>query len=194
MDIKELLSSFSLKREEQKPESQNEIDNSQKEESAPQPKFAVNAQKNEQSETFNGSFLTSDLVVKGSISSKFDLCISGTIDGDVECEGDVSIFGSVNGNITANNVIMNQAKVTGNIKAAMNVIQKAGSSVTGDIDAECVEINGSVNGNVNALGNAVFHSLAHIVGNITAGSIAVKEDAIINGFMQINKERKNEEQ
>lgn len=64
----------------------------------------------------------------------------------------------------------------------------------GDIDAECVEINGSVNGNVNALGNAVFHSLAHIVGNITAGSIAVKEDAIINGFMQINKERKNEEQ
>lgn len=108
----------------------------------------------------------------------------------MDCEGDVSIFGAVNGNISANNIIMNQAKVTGNIKAKMNVTQMAGSSVTGDIDAECVEINGSVNGNINAVGNAVFY--AHITGNITAGSIAVKEDAIINGFMHTNKEHKTE--
>ena len=190
MDLKELLSSFSLKREDQKPEPQNELEMTPEQEVA-QAKLAAN-NKGAQQQEFNGSFLTSDLVVKGSISSKFDLCISGTIDGDVECEGDVSIFGSVNGNISANNVIMNQAKVTGNIKAKMNVTQKAGSSVTGDIDAECVEVNGSVNGNINAVGNAVFYSLAHITGNITSGSIAVKEDAVINGFMHINKERKNE--
>lgn len=192
MDFKELISSFSLKREEQKPEPQNEMENNAEQKVAQQPKFITNDKKNNSQQEFNGSFLTSDIVVKGSISSKFDLCISGTIDGDVECDGDVSIFGAVNGNISANNVIMNQAKVTGNIKAKMNITQLAGSSVTGDIDAESVEINGSVNGNINAVGNAVFYAMAHVTGNITAGSIAVKEDAIINGFMHTNKEHKTE--
>lgn len=187
MDIKEFISSFSLKRN----ENEIQIDEGASDMGNQTSVKIVKPIVNENTE-FNGSFLTSDLMVKGSISSKFDLCISGIVDGDIECEGDVSIFGTVNGNISAQNIVMNQAQIVGNIKAAVNFIQKAGSTVTGDIDANCVDINGIINGNINATGSATFDSLAQVTGNITAGSISVKEDAVINGFMHINKEKKND--
>ena len=54
------------------------MENTAEQKVAQQPKFITNDKKNNSQQEFNGSFLTSDIVVKGSISSKFDLCISGT--------------------------------------------------------------------------------------------------------------------
>ena len=79
MNIKEFISSFSLKRN----ENEIQIDEGASDMGNQTSVKIVKPIVNENTE-FNGSFLTSDLMVKGSISSKFDLCISGIVDGDID--------------------------------------------------------------------------------------------------------------
>lgn len=78
------------------------------------------------------SVIGADLVVKGSLSSKHDIQIDGSVDGDVRCAKlDVGGSGQIVGNIFAADVTI-CGTLKGNIWAS-KVLLGSGSRVEGDV-------------------------------------------------------------
>jgi len=59
------------------------------------------------------------------------------------------------------------------------------SKVTGDINCQELECDGSITGNVNASNSVYLGANSMIKGNVTAKSISVKEGSQIKGSLEI---------
>lgn len=133
------------------------------------------------------NFFASDMVIEGSLYSESDVRIEGRIHGDIVCKGNVEISGTIEGNIEGLNVMISNAEVTGNIKATESVFSTA-STVTGDINTQTADINSSITGNIAATRMLVIRRSAAIRGNISAASITIEENAILDGSVCVYQE------
>lgn len=127
------------------------------------------------------SIIQKDMVVHGSIESKSDIEIAGTINGDITSEGRVTVLGCACGNISGKSVSVHAKELNANITAVEKVNLDKEVILNGDISAKSVIINGTVNGNISASVELIVMASAAITGDIEAPSMEVNRGAVING-------------
>ncbi len=131
--------------------------------------------------------ITSDMVIKGSVTSASNINVFGTILGDVGCENDMIVSGHIEGNISARSFQLVSGSINGDIIAKSMVDLAQGSSVNGNISAERISVDSKVTGNLNASNVVRLNANAVIDGNIKAGSISIQEGAELKGNLDIHK-------
>lgn len=181
-NLKNFIKTFTLSREE-RPEGQEyqemSSENSGKKSSS-----------SHQSETFVStevkrvSYITSGLVVDGSISANDDMVIEGVVNGNVTCDGNVTVYGEVNGNIEGCQIDVFKATIKGNV-IAQEVVKLVEGRIEGDISSNEVDINGEVTGNIESRSFCNIQEMAVINGDISAASMSVTKNSIINGKLSI---------
>lgn len=121
------------------------------------------------------SLISSDVIIKGNVSTVGEIQIDGTIDGDVKSKNlTVGENGTVNGKVTADDVV-----VKGTIKGSIsgrNVRLEKSAKMTGDISHETLSIEAG----------------AYIEGNLTHQS-AQPAAANAQKVMSASSEPKKEE-
>ncbi len=92
---------------------------------------------------------------------------TASIKGDIDCGGDMRIDGNVLGNIVCK----------GKLVIGFN------SKITGDINAENLDIGGNVLGHVKITSSIVLRSGSSLTGNIEliSANLEIEETAIFNG-------------
>lgn len=133
------------------------------------------------------NYFAKDLVINGSVESSSNIEAVGTINGNVTSQSDVRILGRVKGNIFGRNVIIDQAVVEGDIIAQDTIKVGAGTQITGNITCENFETLGSVNGNIDVKQLATFKAGSDTVGDITSCKVSINEDAMITGNLKITR-------
>lgn len=133
------------------------------------------------------NFFASDLVINGSIESVSNIEAMGIINGNVTSQNDVRISGKVKGNISGLNVVIEQAVVDGDVIAQGSVKIGAGAQITGNITCENFETFGSVRGNLEVKQLATFNAGSDIVGDINACKVSINEDAMLTGNLKITR-------
>lgn len=88
---------------------------------------------------------------------------------------------AIDGNITAPETIRLDGTLTGNCDCKENLIIGADGCVKGDITAQNVLISGSVEGDIYASGKIELLATGKILGNITAKSLVIDENACFDG-------------
>jgi cytoskeletal protein CcmA (bactofilin family) len=134
-----------------------------------------------------GSFITKDMVINGSITAENSIVIDGMVNGNITTDSDITVNGKVEGNISADNVKITGAKLKGDIACKSSISFVKDSCVEGNVSGKNVEINGTINGSLTADESAVIMNSAVINGDIIAGLISVMEGAEIKGNVQVNK-------
>lgn len=114
---------------------------------------------------------SSDAKTTTSDDSDITTLISGgtEIEGDVRFRGNVHVEGVIKGNITSDNGIL-------------QLVQ--GSSVTGNIRAADVRINGLINGDIYATDRLELSRNAEINGNVYYDVMEMVAGATVNGRME----------
>ena len=114
---------------------------------------------------------SSDTKTPSADHSDITTLISGgtEIEGDIRFRGNVHVEGTIKGNITSDNGMLQLVK---------------GSSVTGNIRAADVRIDGTVNGDVYATDRLELSRNAEINGNIFYDVMEMVAGAAINGRME----------
>lgn len=131
--------------------------------------------------------ITKGTTIKGGISSDGSLEVHGTISGDVECQGKLSIYGSVNANtIIASEIFVNTpVKLVGDLNSTGCVKINKDTVVVGKIVAVSAVIAGAIKGDIEVLGPVVVDSSAVVLGNITAKTLQLNKDAVIEGICTV---------
>ncbi len=127
------------------------------------------------------SVIQSDMIVHGSIETKSDIEIAGTVDGNISSEGRVTINGVVSGSISGSSVCVGAKVLNANIDASEKVTVNQDTVINGNINASIVNIGGTVNGNINAKKEIVITASATVTGDIRTAAIEVNRGAVING-------------
>ncbi|MBP1926986.1 cytoskeletal protein CcmA (bactofilin family) [Sedimentibacter acidaminivorans] len=133
----------------------------------------------------DSTIISEETIIEGSIKTKANLIIRGDINGDVESEKDIEIIGNVVGNVKGNSTIFLKGSINGNVSGHILLTLIKESKVTGDINGQELECDGSVTGNVNASNSVYLGPNSIVKGNIISKSITVKEGAQIKGSMEI---------
>ncbi len=133
------------------------------------------------------AIITSDMVIRGSITSASNISVFGTVLGDVSSESDMMVSGRIEGNVSARSLQLVSGTISGDINAKAMVEIAQGSSVNGNITAERIMVDGCVTGNINAAGTARLNANACIDGNIKASALSVQEGAELKGNVDIRK-------
>ncbi|MDD3109007.1 MAG: polymer-forming cytoskeletal protein [Alistipes sp.] len=135
------------------------------------------------------SLFAADIVIEGSVFSDSDIRIEGTIHGDIECKGNIELSGSVTGNMTGQNILITGAKITGDITAAES-LYTTDSEIVGNLFTQTADINSSVKGDITASRMLVIRKAASVKGNISAASISIEENALLDGSVCVYQENK----
>jgi cytoskeletal protein CcmA (bactofilin family) len=131
--------------------------------------------------------ITSDMVIKGTVTSSSNISIAGTILGDVGCEGDIAVRGKIEGNVTVQSLVLQAGTITGDIVSSGAVVVMESSTVNGNIKAERIEVNGKVVGNLDSSAKVILNQRAAIEGNITAEGLSITEGAELKGSVNVHK-------
>lgn len=127
------------------------------------------------------SVILGNTTIKGDVITDTGIQIFGAVIGNIESGGKVQLVGKVEGDITGESVVITDTSLNGNITATKEVFVKKGCSVTGDIAANKVVLNGEVTGNIDAEGQVDFEAGSILEGNVSAKSFNIKPGARING-------------
>jgi len=130
--------------------------------------------------------ITSDMVIKGTVTSTSNINVFGTILGDVVCENDMTVSGHIEGNISARSFQLVSGSISGDIVAKSLVEVAQGSSINGNVSAERIIVDSKVTGNLNATQAIRLNGNAIIDGNIKAGSLSIQEGAELKGNVDIH--------
>lgn len=131
------------------------------------------------------TFINSDTIITGNISSKTDIRNDGKVTGDIFTEENVCITGNVDGNVEGKSVQIIGGYVVGNITAKVDVLNDFDSIIIGDVTGENFLSDGKVKGNIKITNAVSLKSNAVIAGNVSASKINVQDGAIIKGNVQI---------
>lgn len=135
------------------------------------------------------SIISANTEVKGNISTKGNLEITGRIEGNVIVSGKVTIIGSIKGNIDAEELVVKKGGVDSQtIKIKKTVTIEEGSEVSGNIQCESAVINAKVTGNMAVCFKCELQSHSNIQGDIQAKELSVQTGAILNGKINITPE------
>lgn len=132
------------------------------------------------------SFIASDLIVNGSLSSDADVMIDGQTYGDVYSKGNIIVHGKVEGTVCGRNIDLVGAEIIGDIKAGGH-LRIIDSSVRGDIYSITAELDSRINGNIAIHESLIIRSTADITGDIVAASVSIEEKAAIDGKLSIKQ-------
>ena len=96
------------------------------------------------------------------------------------------------GNIEATDVLLEGAQIKGNILSKGALLMDKDTLLLGDIEAQNTRVDGKIKGEVNIGGNGEFLSNSVVVGNITVSNFYVQYGARMQGYINTNFS-KNEE-
>ncbi len=133
----------------------------------------------------NTTLIAAETVIIGSINSVSEIIIAGNVEGKITCNDNVTISGKVNGDITALNVTIENAEVIGAIEV-VNDFKLIGGSTKGDVIAKNISVDGTIEGNLMAENKCEVCSKAVVMGDITAASVSIVDNSVINGRLSIN--------
>ena len=126
--------------------------------------------------------------IKGSLYSRANIRITGSVKGNVSSEANVIISGTVEGDIMGESVSIQNGMVYGNIISKTAVVVSEKSTVEGDVKCEKFSLNSIVKGNVQAQSSAALESGAVIHGNLTSQYLSIQEGAIVDGLVKVNRD------
>lgn len=127
------------------------------------------------------SIILRDMVVHGSIETKSDIEVYGTIHGDIISEGRVKIIGFTSGNISGKTVDIASKELNANVNATDKVTIDKDTVINGNVSAGTATINGTINGNIKATNELIIMACATITGDLEAPTLEVNRGAVING-------------
>lgn len=158
----------------------NQTDTKKNSSGHPNPKDSSGSHKN---------VITKDTKITGTISTQSDLEISGVVEGDIESKGSVFATGNVKGKITCKSAEIDSAVIEGDLNVKEGLVIKVGSQINGMLSAKSIQVSGMVTGDVMASSAVKVDSDACIVGNITTPSITVESGAILNGKIEVQRDK-----
>lgn len=133
------------------------------------------------------AIITTDMVIKGTVSAQSNISIEGTIIGDVSSEGDVVVKGRVEGNVIVHSLSIKAGSIVGDILCSGAIIIAEHSSVDGNIKAEHIDVNGKVTGNLESTGKIILNPHSVIDGNVAAAELSMTEGAELRGNVSVHK-------
>lgn len=131
--------------------------------------------------------IPSDMVITGSISTKSNMKILGSIVGDVECDGSIWLIGSIQGNVSAGNLTIQRGGLTGDVNVRESVVLEQDAVLKGNLSAQSVSSNARSEGKICASRSVELRESAYVHGDIAAGSLAVSAGAKIKGMVDISE-------
>lgn len=132
--------------------------------------------------------ITSDTVITGSISSKSNLEILGSVAGDIDGEHNVVISGKVEGNIACKSASIQAGAVKGNILCKETISLNELAVILGNLEAENIISNAKIKGDIKASGSITLKSNAILLGNLSAKNLVMEDGSVINGSVEIINE------
>lgn len=126
-------------------------------------------------------------VFEGTLHTKGDVEIAGIFKGDIFSEGDVKLSAGIEGNVQGSNVELVTSKVQGDVAAKDLLKIGPQSVVSGNIHTKDMICSGRIEGNVEATGRVTLTTGSALIGDMTAGTIAVMEGAVMEGRFKIAK-------
>lgn len=127
--------------------------------------------------------ISKNTMIDGNIRSFADMKIDGNIKGNVETTKNININGKVVGDLTCDNISMKNSAVQGNVRLKGQAVMANDSMLIGDLTSQVAQLNGKVKGNIEISGKIMLDRDSVIIGDIKAGSIAISDGAVINGFV-----------
>ena len=127
--------------------------------------------------------ISKNTMIDGNIRSFADMKIDGNIKGNVETTKNISINGKVVGDLTCDNISMKNSAVQGNVRLKGQAVMANDSMLIGDLTSQVAQLNGKIKGNIEISGKIQLDRDSVIIGDIKAGSIAISDGAVINGFV-----------
>lgn len=127
--------------------------------------------------------ISKNTMIDGNVRSFADMKIDGNIKGNVETTKNININGKVVGDLTCDNISMKNSAVQGNVRLKGQAIMANDSMLIGDLTSQVAQLNGKIKGNIEISGKIQLDRDSVIIGDIKAGSIAISDGAVINGFV-----------
>ena len=127
--------------------------------------------------------ISKNTMIDGNVRSFADMKIDGNIKGNVETTKNIAINGKVVGDLTCDNISMKNSAVQGNVRLKGQAVMANDSMLIGDLSSQVAQLNGKIKGNIEISGKIMLDRDSVIIGDIKAGSIAISDGAVINGFV-----------
>ena len=127
--------------------------------------------------------ISKNTMIDGNVRSFADMKIDGNIKGNVETTKNITINGKVVGDLTCDNISMKNSAVQGNVRLKGQAVMANDSMLIGDLSSQVAQLNGKIKGNIEISGKIMLDRDSVIIGDIKAGSIAISDGAVINGFV-----------
>lgn len=127
--------------------------------------------------------ISKNTMIDGNVRSFADMKIDGNIKGNVETTKNITINGKVVGDLTCDNISMKNSAVQGNVRLKGQAVMANDSMLIGDLTSQVAQLNGKIKGNIEISGKIMLDRDSVIIGDIKAGSIAISDGAVINGFV-----------
>lgn len=131
------------------------------------------------------TIISESTVIDGSISSKENLVIKGSINGDVSGENDIIISGHIEGDVKGGSTISLKGTVNGNITNGGKITISKDSQITGNANCTTLFLDGKIIGNINASTSVIMGSNSVVKGNVSSKSISIEEGAKIKGSLNV---------
>ncbi len=127
--------------------------------------------------------ISKNTMIDGNVRSFADMKIDGNIKGNVETTKNININGKVVGDLTCDNISMKNSAIQGNVRLKGQAVMANDSMLIGDLTSQVAQLNGKIKGNIEISGKIQLDRDSVIIGDIKAGSIAISDGAVINGFV-----------
>ena len=127
--------------------------------------------------------ISKNTTIDGNIRSFADMKIDGSIKGNVETTKNIIINGKVIGDLACDNISMKNSAVQGNIRLKGQAVMANDSMLIGDLSSQVAHLNGKIKGHITASGKLMLDKDSVIIGDIKAGSVAISDGAVINGYI-----------
>ena len=150
-----------------------------------------NMAKSLHSDSSEVTVISKDTEINGSITSKANIKITGTVKGNITSDANVIISGTVEGDISGESIALQSGSITGNITSKTTVTVSERSMIEGDIKCGKFNLNGNVKGNVQAYSSATLGSIAVIQGNLTSQYLSIEEGATVDGAIKVSRDRES---
>lgn len=138
------------------------------------------------------TIITRNTIIEGNIKSFENIELNGKVKGKIDTTKNVGVSGFVQGDIEATDILLEGAQIKGSISSKGALLMDKDTLLVGDVEAQNTRVDGKIKGEVNIGGNGEFLSNSVVVGNITVSNFYVQYGARMQGYINTNFS-KNEE-
>ncbi len=139
------------------------------------------------------TIITRNTIIEGNIKSFENIELNGKVKGRIDTTKNVGVSGYVQGDIEATDILLEGAQIKGNISSKGALLMDKDTLLVGDVEAQNTRVDGKIKGEVNIGGNGEFLSNSVVVGNITVSNFYVQYGARMQGYINTNFSKKEED-